>query len=93
MPFSERGVILTRRTLVHFLLSLAFLSTHNFFLFFLWLFLPSSIFSCTVFTWYGRQRSKILEHRYFSESSVRDLDHRLRQNFNIALRCDKAQYK
>jgi hypothetical protein len=50
MPFSERGVILTRRTLVHFLLSLAFLSTHNFFLFFLWLFLPSSIFSCTVFT-------------------------------------------
>jgi hypothetical protein len=28
---------------------------------------------------------KILENRYFSESSVRDLDHRLRQNFNIAL--------
>jgi hypothetical protein len=32
---------LTRRTPVHFLLSLTFLSTHNFFLFFLWLFLSS----------------------------------------------------
>ena len=31
--FSERGVLLTRRTLVHFLLSLTFLSTHNFFSF------------------------------------------------------------
>jgi hypothetical protein len=38
MLFSERVVLLTRRTLVHFLLSLNFLSTHNFFLFFLWLF-------------------------------------------------------
>jgi hypothetical protein len=28
---------------------------------------------------------KNLEHRYFNESSVRDLDHRLRQNFNIDL--------
>jgi hypothetical protein len=27
----------------------------------------------------------MLEHRYFSESSVPDLDHRLRQKFNIAL--------
>jgi hypothetical protein len=33
MPFSEREVLLTRRTLVHFLLSLTFLSTHNFFSF------------------------------------------------------------
>jgi hypothetical protein len=33
----------------------------------------------------GDRDEKILEHRYFSESSVRDLDHRLRQNFNIAL--------
>jgi hypothetical protein len=29
--FSERGVLLTHRTLVHYLLSLTFLSTHNFF--------------------------------------------------------------
>jgi hypothetical protein len=47
-------------------------------IFFLWLFSSCSL------SWYVRQRSKILEHRYFSESSVRDLDHKLRQNFNIA---------
>jgi hypothetical protein len=86
MPlFSERGVLLTRRTLVHFLLSLTFLSTQNFFFFFGFF----SFFSCTLFSCYGTQRSKILEHRYFSESSVHDLDHRLRQNFNIALELTK----
>jgi hypothetical protein len=40
--FSEREVLLTRRTLVHFLLSLTFLSTHNncFWLFSLFLVVP-----------------------------------------------------
>jgi hypothetical protein len=37
----------------------------------------------------GDRDQKILEHRYFSESSLRNLGHRLRQNFNIALELTK----
>jgi hypothetical protein len=42
-------------------------------------------FTVSFFHDMGDRDQKILEHRYFSESSVRDLDHRLRLNFNIAL--------
>ena len=41
----------------------------------------------------GDRDQDFLEHGYFSESSVCDLDLRLQTNFNMGRGFDKAQYK
>jgi hypothetical protein len=78
---------MTRRALIHFLLSLTFLSTHIFFFSFFGFFSFPLLFLAVPFLHDMGDRDKS------SESSVRDLDHRLRENFIIALIFDKAQYK